>query len=215
MYKKVVKSINMEKNFFEQYREKCEKCNYGRKVVIPANDPANGYPGNKIDILFIGERPGPKALGTDLISFDNPDGSAGRGKRFFTKIFGLKYRTKIFITNAVLWCPKEKKYRNTNPTLQQIKCGSDILLDQIKKIKPKIIVVSGKSALNALYFCLNDDALNCARKMNLRDIAGTLITKTPYKVIPLFHTSSRNLINRSEIEQLKDWEKMKKLIKIK
>lgn len=199
---------NKSSNFFEQYRKQCEKCNYGKKVVIPANDPANGQYGDKIDILFVNERPGPTAVKTGFISFENPDGSARRFKRLFEKVFGLKYRKKIFITNAVLWCPKIKNYRNTAPTATEVQDGSKILLDQIKKIKPKIIVAIGRSALNALNFCFNDIVLNNTREERLEDIVGSVIIVKPYKIIPLFHTSPLNIRNRSESEQLKDWRKM-------
>lgn len=197
-------------SFFEQYRKQCEKCNHGKEVVIPANDPANGQCGDEIDILFVNERPGPRAIDTGLISFENPDGSASRFKWLFESVFGLQYRKKIFITNAVLWCPKVKKYKNKTPTLSEIKSSSDILLNQINKIKPKIIVAMGRPALNALNFCFNESALNRARKIKLKNMAGSVITIKPYKIIPLFHTSSLNIRNRSEVKQLKDWEKMAK-----
>ncbi len=199
-------------NFFEQYRKQCEKCNHGKKVEIPANDPANGQPGNKIDILFVNERPGPTAVKTGFISPENPDESARRFKRLFKKVFGLKYRRKIFITNAVLWCPKVEKYKNKTPTLSEIKSSSEILLDQIKRIKPKIIVTMGRPALNALSFCLDDVILNRARKTHLKDMIGNVIITKPYRIIPLFHTSPLNIRNRSEFEQLKDWGKMARKI---
>ena len=176
--------------------------------MIPANDPANGQHGDKIDILFVNERPGPKAIDTGLISFENSDGSAPRFKRLFKNVFGLKYRKKIFITNAVLWCPKIKNYRNTTPTSREVQDGSKILFDQIKKIKPKIIVAIGRPALNALNFCFNNVTLNNTRKEKLKNIVGSVIIVKPYKIIPLFHTSPLNIRNRSESEQLKDWGKM-------
>lgn len=199
---------NKSSNFFEQYRKQCEKCNYGKKVVIPANDPANGQCGDEIDILFVNERPGPKAIDTGLISFENPDGSAPRFKRLFKNVFGLQYRKKIFITNAVLWCPKIKNYRNTTPTPREVRDCSKILFDQIKKIKPKIIVAIGRPALNALNFCFNDVVLNSTIKEKLKNIVGNVIIVRPYKIIPLFHTSPLNIRNRSEAEQLNDWKKM-------
>lgn len=200
-------------NFFEQYRKQCEKCNHGKKVVIPANDPANGQHGDKIDILFVNERPGPKAIDTGLISFENSGGSAPIFKYLFEKTFGLKYRKKIFITNAVLWCPKVKKYKNKTPTLSEIKSSSDILLNQINKIKPKVIVAIGRSALNALNFCFNEDSLGRARKIKLKNMAGRAFAIKSYKIIPLFHTSPLSIRNRSKSEQLKDWRKMARKIK--
>lgn len=202
-------------NFFEQYRKQCEKCNHDKKVVIPANDPANGQHGDKIDILFVNERPGPTAVKTGFVSPENPDESARRFKRLFEKVFGSKYRKKIFITNAVLWCPNVKKYKNKTPTLSEIKSSSDILSNQINKIKPKIIVAMGRPALNALNFCFNEAILNRARKTKLKNMVGRVITIKPYQIIPLFHTSPLNIRNRSEPEQLKDWRKMARKLPFK
>ncbi|OJI08828.1 MAG: hypothetical protein COV08_02905 [Candidatus Vogelbacteria bacterium CG10_big_fil_rev_8_21_14_0_10_49_38] len=204
---------NKSSNFFEQYRKQCEKCNHGKKVVIPANDPSNGQHNDKIDILFINERPGPTSIKTGFISFGNQDESAKRFKRLFEKVFGLKYRKRIFITNAVLWCPKVEKYKNKTPTILEIKCSSEILLNQIKSIKPKIIVAMGRSALNVLNFCFNEATLKRAKKTKLKNIVGSVITVKSYKIIPLFHTSPLNIGNRSESEQLKDWKKMARKIK--
>lgn len=197
----------MAVSFFEQYRKQCEECNNGNEVFIPANDPKNGQRGDKIDILFVNERPGPKA--TKQISFENPDGSAKRFKFLFGKTFGLDYRKKIFITNAVLWCPQVEKPKNINPKRKDIKDGLENLSDQIKQLKPRVIVAMGRSALYALNLCFNNDTLNRKEKLKFRDIVGDTITVESYKIVPLFHTSSRNIRNRSELEQLKDWKKMK------
>ena len=198
----------MDVNFFERYRSQCKECNGGKDVEIPANDPENGQPGNEIDILFVNERPGPTAIKTGLISFYNPDESARRFKRLFEKTFGLKYRKKIFSTNAVLWCPKIEKPKNINPNEKEVKDGVENLSDQIRKIKPKVIVAMGRKALNALSYCFDNENLKRSKRIKLKNMVGNLITKMPYKIIPLFHTSPLNIRNRSESEQLEDWQKM-------
>lgn len=198
-----------EINFFERYRKECEKCNHAKEVIIPSNDPENGQLGNEIDILFVNERPGPTAIKTGFISFDNPDESARRFKRIFKNVFGLDYRKKIFITNAVLWCPKVENYKNQTPTPEEVKCGSKILSKQIIVIKPKIIVTIGLPALHALHFCFMDNvALEQAMNKRLRDVVGIPLIEKSYKIIPLFHTSPRNIPNRSESDQMTDWRKM-------
>jgi len=205
----------MKKNCFEQYRKECEKCNEGKAVVIPANDPKNGEPGDGIDLMFVNERPGPTALKTGFISPENPDESARRFTRLFGKVFGMDYRKKIFITNAVLWCPKVENYTNQTPTSLEVECGVGVLLDQINKIKPKVIVAMGRHALNALRFCFPESsAINLARKKKLKDIVGTLIVANPHRITLLFHTSPLNVRNRAEKDQLKDWENLKRIIEL-
>jgi len=203
------------KNFFKQnYKKQSEKCNSNKEVEIPANDPKNGIPLiNKIDILFINERPGPIALKeTSFISFDNPDSSAWFFKYLFEKTFGLKYRKKIFITNTIIWYPKlkNKNYKNKKPTTQEIKCGLPILEDQIKKVNPKIIVPLGITAMRALKYIYKNKKKLKTFKLT-RDIR-TIIKGEPI-IYPVFHTALQGRINRYEGEQLKDWEKLKILMK--
>lgn len=202
------------KSFFGQYRNECVICNNGKSVAIPANDPKNGQCGDKIDILFINERPGPKACESGYITFENRDESAKRFKKLFIQTFGLNYRNRIFITNAVIWCPLTEPFRNYPPTHSEVKDGSKLLRDQIKKINPKVIVAMGRHALRALHYCFKDNInLKLAQKIKMDEMAGKVIAKNPHKIIPLFHTSSQCLRNRPESTQINDWQNMAKNIK--
>lgn len=173
-------------NFFEQYRKRCRKCNHGNPVIIPANDGKNGKFGDKIDILFVNERPGPTALIENVISFDNPDSSAWFFRHLFKETFRLKYRKKVFITNAVIWYPKGIKNKNQRPTPHEVRCGLQILYDQIEKLKPKIIVPLGTIAIGALKHLYKDRPELRSFKLgkNIRDV----IQGKPI-IYPVYHTS--------------------------
>ena len=199
-------------NFFERYRDQCEKCNNGNAVVIPANDPDNGQYGDKIDILFINERPGRIGPGeTGIVSFDNPDPTAQRCKRLFTKTFSLEYRKNIFITNACLWYPDDLNYIDKPPTTQELTCSTPTLKDQIEEIKPSLIISLGNTALKALKIIYPKS--NQLMGYTLQGNIGELISDTYPIIYPVYHTSNRAKITRSEEQQKKDWGKIPKLIK--
>jgi uracil-DNA glycosylase family 4 len=198
-------------NFFEQYRKSCEAANGGKPVVIPANDPKNGRPGDAIDILFVNERPGPTALDTRKVSFDNPDSSAWFFKFLFENTFGLKYRKRVFITNSVIWCDKKLKDKNQTPTNEEVKSGTEILIGQIGAIKPKIIVPLGGKALRAVKYLYAKEC-PALRSYTLNNNIGEHI-KDPHLIYPVYHTSLRARFSRYEAEQLKDWKALKEVLK--
>ena len=196
------------RQFFEKYRKECEKCNGGRSVIIPAPDSKNAT--GKVQLMFINERPGPVGPAkTGFVSFCNPDASARWFHTLFQETFGLAFRRHIFITNAVIWYPQQKNYRNQTPTNQEIRCSLPILEDQIKRIKPELIVTVGAKALYAFkrYY---QESKQLQEFQLLRD-KGTLITDTPIPVYPICHTSRLGRIRCTEGEQIKDWAKMKRV----
>jgi len=196
--------------FFEQYREQCEACNNGRKVIIPKPDPRNAI--KKVEVVFINERPGPVGpRKSGCISFDNEDSSARFFKELFTETFGSNYRKHIFITNTCLWFPDDPNYRNLAPTTREINCGRPILKDQIDRLKPLLIVTVGAKALGAVRKLYPSKKL---RKAKLKTHVGILIDDTPIPVFPVYHTSLLGRTHRNREKQKRDWMKLKEAIKI-
>lgn len=74
-----------------------KECNLNREV--PDFDPRNGNEAAKY--LFLLEAPGPKAVQTGLISFDNPDPTAGNFREQLA-VAGIS-RHEIAIWNVVPW----------------------------------------------------------------------------------------------------------------
>ena len=196
-----------------RYKNRCKRLNGNRPVFIPESDPKNGTA--KIEILFVNERPGPKTRETGVVSFYNPDPSARLFKQLFEKTFGLKYRSHIFITNAVIWVPDEVRPRNHPPTRRQIRENAPILKDQIKKIKPKLIVPLGGSALYALKNLYSESESEALRNYKLSRNIQDVIDDVPIPIYPVFHTSGLAQISRKKQQQKGDWLKIKKLLRKK
>lgn len=119
-------------------REKIEKC----KKCGLCKDTINAVPGEgseTADILFIGEAPG-----RDEDKQGKP--FVGAAGKFLTKMLqssGLS-RDDVFITNIVKHRPPD----NRDPLEDEIQACSGFLEDQIRIIKPKVIVTLGRHAMN-------------------------------------------------------------------
>ena len=193
--------------FFSKYKKACERFNQG-PIHIPKPDPKNGRPGKNIVLMFINERPGRVGPGqNDLISFENPDPTAHRFKRLFETLCIDK--KSIFITNACIYYPLRKNYKDTQPTTGEINFSAPILKDQIKRVNPKILVPLGNTAIRTLKKVFPESSI---RKFRLKINVGDQITDIKPYIFPLYHTSNRAAITRNEKDQKKDWELLKKFV---
>jgi uracil-DNA glycosylase family 4 len=193
-----------------KYKNKCEKLNGGNPVFIPESDSKNSK-GN-IKIMFINERPGPKTKETDKVSFSNPDPTAKLFKYLFEKTFGLKFRRHIFITNSIIWVPEEEKSKNYKPTKKELRDNLPILREQIKEIKPKLIISLGNSALYSLKHLYKGESKKLSR-YTLKKNIGEEIGDTPIPIYPIYHTSSLAQKTRKKAQQESDWLEMNKRIR--
>ena len=131
-------------------------------------------------ILLLGEAPGSKEEETG-IPFA---GSAGKNLNEFLEILNIT-REEIYITNTVKVRPSkinEKTGRviNRPPTEKEKALFADVLLREIKKINPKIIVTLGNTALQAL---LGKDA-------KIGDLHGSPVKKGDFNIFPLYHPAA-------------------------
>lgn len=111
----------------------CKKCRLwqGAKHAVPGEGPLNAK------IMFVGQNPG-----ADEDETGRP--FVGRAGKYLTKTlaeFGIK-REEVFITNIV----KHGSPENRKPFPDEVAACLPYLTDQIKIIKPKIIVLLGASA---------------------------------------------------------------------
>lgn len=110
----------------------CKRNSSGKAV------PGEGNP--DADIVFLGEAPGKTeaATGRPFV------GRSGKLLRLMIRGLGLK-ESDVFITSPVKYLPD----RGT-PTKEQITHGKKHLMKQLDVIKPKIIVLLGKTAVTAM-----------------------------------------------------------------
>jgi uracil-DNA glycosylase len=111
----------------------CRKCRLYECAnhVVPGEGPVNAQ------VMFVGQNPGAEEdkIGRPFI---------GRAGKFLTKTlteFGIK-REDVFITNIV----KHTSPQNRKPYPDEVEACVPYLIEQIKIIKPKIIVLLGASA---------------------------------------------------------------------
>jgi len=103
----------------------------GKTTAVMGEGPQNA------DIMLIGQNPGAEEerKGRPFV------GRAGKYLDQVLKASGIK-REKVFITNVV----KCKTPANRKPMAKEIKDCIPLLMEQIKQIKPRVIVLMGKVA---------------------------------------------------------------------
>ena len=113
--------------------ENCRKCRLwqGAKRAVPGEGPANAK------LMLVGQNPGAEEdkTGKPFI---------GRAGKFLNKVLAKNgiHREEVFITNIV----KHLSPENRKPLPDEIDACAPYLEEQIRTIKPKIVVLMGKVA---------------------------------------------------------------------
>lgn len=165
----------------------CTRCKLSggrKKIVFGAGNP-------DAVLMFVGEGPG-RDEDMQGIPF------VGRAGQLLTKIIeaiDLK-REDIYIANIVKCRPPE----NRNPEPDEVKACIPFLMDQIRAIRPQIIVTLGGVATNNLLG--TKGSLGSVRgRFHTLDLSGSL-------VLPTYHPA---FLLRSPAKKREAWEDMKKV----
>ena len=112
----------------------CKKCSLcgGRKNIVPGDGSFDA------EIMFVGEAPGKNEdeQGRPFV------GAAGKILASLLENIGLR-REDVYITNVVKCRPP----MNRDPLPDEIACCADYLQREVEIIKPKIIVLLGRHAM--------------------------------------------------------------------
>jgi len=138
----------------------CSLCEARSRTVFGSGNP-------NADVVFMGEAPGKDEDETGLPF-------VGRAGKLLTKMIesiGL-IRDEVYILNTVKCRPPD----NRNPTVGESAACMNYLDRQLEIIDPKIIVVLGKVASNAL--SLDNLSMKQYREMNPRTIDGRIYVHT-------------------------------------
>lgn len=169
---------------------KCARmCNSARVLSFAAGDL-------NASIMFIGEAPG--RLGADQTEIPFHGDAAGNNFERLISFAGLA-RDALFITNAVLCNPRDRKGNNAAPTSLEIKNCSDFLRRQIEVVNPSIVVTLGATALKAA-------ALIEPHGLSLAEHVRTIRSWFGRKIVPLYHPGQRAMIHRSVANQRSDYQ---------
>ncbi len=168
------------------------------KLRMTATQAVKGAGSASAEIILIGEAPGKKEdeTGEPFV------GAAGKFLNEMLGIINLK-REDIYITNVVKYRPPN----NRDPLPEEKADCKEWLLDEIKTISPRLIVLLGRHAMN-----------NFFPELEISQAHGKFITKqfkgmaTKY-FFPLYHPAAA-LYNGSMREILiEDFKKIPKVIK--
>jgi len=170
----------------------CQKCGLckGRINAVPGEGNPNA------DVMFIGEGPG-KSEDEKGVPFV---GAAGKFLDELLAEIGMK-RSDVFITNVVKCRPPE----NRDPQDDEIAVCWPYLEEQIKLIKPKLIITLGRHAMNRFLPDLKISQVHGQAKR----FKGVGNDKQVY--FPMYHPAVA-LYNGSYREILK--EDMRKILKL-
>lgn len=154
------------------------------------------------DILFVGEAPG-KNEDLQGIPFV---GAAGKNLDKFLEIVGLSLED-VYVANILKCRPPE----NRDPLPEEIKLHTPWLVEQIKKIKPKVICSLGNYATK--FFLAGGVVENMKVQQGITSVHGKVreinFEGLDIKLIPLFHPAAL-IYNRSLIPL---WEKDMGIVK--
>ncbi|MBI2633739.1 MAG: uracil-DNA glycosylase [Parcubacteria group bacterium] len=126
-------------------------------------------------IVFIGEAPGKEEerLGRPFV------GRAGKLLDRSLKEIGLE-RKKVYITNVVKIRPTNSEGGNRKPTPQEIKKHLPYLTQELKKLKPKIIVLLGATSVEAIL----------GKTYTVSKFHGKIIEKCGRKYLVTYHPAA-------------------------
>lgn len=168
----------------------CIRMSSSRRVLSRSAGPLTA------PLMFIGEAPG--RLGADGSEIPFHGDKAGHNFEDLVQQVGLD-RYNIFITNAVLCNPKDKKGNNSPPNQTEIHNCSNFLRRQIDIVNPTIVVTLGGTALNAL-------TKIAPHHLSLREHVRTSHSWYGRLLIPAYHPGQRAMIHRSFANQLSDYQ---------
>ncbi|MEW5896683.1 MAG: uracil-DNA glycosylase [Nanoarchaeota archaeon] len=183
----------------EQIR-KCTSCSLWktRTLAVPGEGPSQAK------IMFVGEAPGAEEDRQGLPF-------VGRSGKFLDEMLILAGigRKDVFITGAVKCHPP----RNRTPAAGEVEtCRELWLKEQIKIIKPELIVVLGKIALKSL---LGGGKISEASEAKMNGLHGKIVEKDGQKYFITFHPSAGMRFPKIKRKMIADFRRLKEAKKSK
>lgn len=165
----------------------CQKC----KLCKTRNNTVFGSGNPNAEIMFIGEGPG----GDEDKTGEPFVGKAGKLLNMAFDVVGIK-RDEVYIANIIKCRPPA----NRDPEEDEIKACMDYLRNQVMIVKPKIIVLLGRIALQNIL----------GKEYKITSTRGKWIEKKEILYMPTWHPAALLRDETKKIEFLKD---LKEVIK--
>ena len=165
----------------------CKICKIGKVgKPVPGEGSANA------DIVFIGEAPGK----TEAQSGKPFMGRAGKVLRGLIKSTGLN-ESDVFITSPVKYLPEY-----VTPKPADIKHGRTHLFKQLNIIRPKIVVLLGNVAVQALLY----------EKMAIAKEHGKIVKRDGITYLITYHPAAPLYNPKVRADLIKDFKKLKRYL---
>lgn len=163
--------------------QKCKLCRQRKNIVF-------GQGNTNADIMFIGEGPGADEdeQGIPFV------GKAGQLLNTALIAMGIK-REDVYIANIVKCRPPQ----NRNPESDEAQACMDYLRNQVILVKPKIIVLLGKVALNNIL----------GSQYGITTARGIWVEKKGILYMPTYHPAALLRDNSKKIDFWKDLKSVK------
>ena len=158
--------------------KKCKLCKARQNIVFGVGNP-------NADIMFIGEGPG----GDEDKQGEPFVGKAGQLMNKAFDVVGIK-REEVYIANIVKCRPPN----NRDPEEDEIQACMDYLRNQVMIIKPKIIVLLGRIALQNIL----------GKEYKITASRGKWVEKKGILYMPTWHPAALLRDETKKIEFLKD-----------
>lgn len=145
----------------------CEKC---KDLCKNCTHPVPGEGNSEAELMLVGEAPGAEEdrTGRPFV------GAAGRFLEEMLSNIGLK-RSDVFITNILKYRPPN----NRDPLPDEIKECLPFLIAQIRVIKPKLIVLLGRHAMNVFF-----------PELKISQAHGRPLKRNNQVYLPLYHPAA-------------------------
>lgn len=142
----------------------CQKCSLSSNRTQVVTGRGNRY----ADLLAIGEAPGEREdkTGRPFV------GKSGQLLRKMLAAVGIDPKKDVYFTNLVRCRPPD----NCLPTDQEIKACQSYLIDEIRLVRPKVILAIGATATKAL----------TQKKQSITAIRGTWLDYEGIPCLPIF-----------------------------
>ena len=174
----------------EESIKQCNKC----KLAKNRTNIVFGVGNKNTDIMFIGEGPGADEdrLGEPFV------GKAGKLMDMAFQTVGIK-REEIYIANIVKCRPPS----NRDPESDEVECCLNYLRNQVILVKPKIIVLLGRIALQNIL----------GKEYSITSCRGKWIEKKGIYYMPIWHPAALLRDDTKKIDFINDLKQVLEKIK--
>ncbi len=175
------------------------------RQLYPYGKPTFGYGNPNSVVVFVGEAPGKDGCGTTGIPFTR-DRSGQYYQRLLNEELEMKFED-VYTTNVVKCCPEE----NRQPTNKECYNCLFFLIEELKIVRPKIIVPLGRTASKAFVIIVEKFSNYVAQELSSQLPVWCGVSWDPI-IFPLWHPAFPLRQPEYEESYRKHWRLLRDLI---